>query len=114
MNIQIYHNPRCKKSRAGLEFLKSKTNDFEIIEYLKSGISQEKIKHISKISGLKIFELIRVQEEFYKKNIKGKAFSDEALIKNISENPKLLQRPIVIKEKRALIADPPENINQLF
>jgi len=114
MTIQIYHNSRCKKSRAGLEFLKSKSSDFEIIEYLKTGIREEEIKYISKISGLKIIELIRMQEEFYKKNLKGKALSDEVLIKNISENPKLLQRPIVIKEKRAVLADPPENINLLF
>lgn len=114
MTFQIYHNPRCKKSRAGLEFLKSRTSDFEIIEYLKAGISEEEIKLISKISGLKIIELVRIQEEFYKKNLKGKALSDEALIKNISENPKLLKRPIVIKEKSAIIADPPENINLIF
>ena len=114
MNIKIFHNPRCKKSRAGLEYLRSKTGDIEIIEYLKTGISEEMIKFILKISGLNVSDLIRSQEEFYKKEIKGNLLSDESLIKYITENPKLLQRPIVQKEGLAVIGDPPENIDRLF
>lgn len=114
MDIKIYHNPRCKKSRAGLEYLRSKTEDIEIIEYLKTGISEEKIKFILKISGLNVSDLIRKQEEFYKKELRGKSLSDGSLIKYITENPKLLQRPVVIKGGLAVIGDPPENIDRLF
>ncbi|MCF8378840.1 MAG: arsenate reductase family protein [Bacteroidales bacterium] len=114
MSVQIYHNPRCKKSRKGLEYLRSIDEDIEVIDYLKTGISIEQIKFILKISGLSVLDIIRSQEEYYKKNLKGKLLSDEVLIKSISENPKLLQRPIVIKEGKAVLADPPDNINQLF
>ena len=114
MQIKIYHNPRCKKSRAGLAHLNSFTQDFEIIEYLKIGISEDELINILKLSGLNILDLIRKQEEVYKKEFKGKDLSEDDWNKIICENPKLLQRPFVLKEGKAVLGDPPENINSLF
>ena len=114
MEIIIYHNPRCKKSRAGLTHLQSFTQDFKVIEYLKTGISQDEIKTLLSLSGLNIMDLIRKQEDIYKKELKGKDFTEEIWIEKISENPKLLQRPFVIKDKKAILGDPSENINSLF
>ncbi len=114
MDIKIYHNTRCKKSRAGLAHLNTFTKDFEIIEYLKSGISINELRTILNLSGLNIMALIRKQEDIYKKEFKGKDLSEDDWIKIICENPKLLQRPFVLKEGKAVLGDPPENINQLF
>ena len=114
MEFKIYHNPRCKKSRAGLAYLSTKTDKFELVEYLKTGISIEEIENIIKLTGLKVSDLIRTQEEIYKKELKGKSNSVDYLIKFISENPKLLQRPVVLKDNEAVIGDPPENIDSLF
>ena len=66
------------------------------------------------LSGLNITDIVRKQEDSYKKELKGKDFTDEEWIKIISENPKLLQRPFVLKDKEVVLGDPPENINQLF
>ncbi|HPE43212.1 MAG TPA: ArsC/Spx/MgsR family protein, partial [Bacteroidales bacterium] len=94
--MKIYHNPRCKKSRAGLAYLEEKTKDFELINYIKEGISKEELKEIISKTGLSAEELLRKQEDAYKKEIKGKKLSDAELIKAIADNPKLLKRPIII------------------
>lgn len=112
--MKIYHNPRCKKSRAGLAFLEEKTKDFELINYIKEGISVAEIKEIIRKTGLSAEDLIRKQEDEYKKEIKGKNFSEKALIDAISKNPKLLKRPVVINGDKAVWADPPENLNQIL
>lgn len=114
MSVKIYHNPRCKKSRAGLEYLKSKTGDIEIMEYIKNGISVEEIQEILLRLNVPPLEIIRVQEDYYKKQIKGKSFTRDELIRIIAENPKLLRRPVVIHGYKAVIGDPAENIERIF
>jgi len=114
MPVKVYHNPRCKKSRAGLEHLKSKTDDLEIVEYIKNGISQEELKEILLKLNVSPFELIRTQEDYFKKELKARSFTDEEWIKIISENPKLLKRPVVLTKHKAVIGDPPQNIDKLF
>jgi arsenate reductase len=113
--ITIYHNPRCKKSRAGLEFLSNKTKDFEIKEYLKNdAFSFESLKETLQLLGKKPMEMIRKQEAFYKKEIKEKEFTDDELIQLMVENPKLINRPIIIKDGKAVWGEPAENIEDLF
>jgi len=112
--IKIYHNPRCKKSRAGLEYLKGKGVDFEIIEYLKNPITEDGFKDILMKLNLKPQDMIRTQEDIYKKQFKGKKFTDDEWIKIMVENPKLIKRPIVVKDYKAVWADPPENTDELF
>ena len=112
--IKIYHNPRCKKSRAGLQYLEGKKVEFELIEYLKYPIDEEELKDILVKLNLKPIDMVRTQEEVYKKELKGKEFTDDEWIKIIVENPKLLKRPIVVKEYNAAWADPPEEIDRLF
>ncbi len=112
--MKIYHNTRCKKSRAGLQFLQEKTSDFEIVEYLKNELSIAELTDIFKKLGKNPEEMIRKQEKIFKEEYKGKTFSDTEWIKIIAKNPKLLNRPIIVKGEKAVWGDPPENINQLF
>ncbi|NPD47968.1 arsenate reductase family protein [Lentimicrobium sp. S6] len=113
--ITIYHNSRCKKSRAGLQFLSDKTSDFEIKEYLKEdAFTIESLNDTLNLLGKKPMEMIRKQEDVFKKEIKGKEFSDEQLIELMVKNPKLIQRPIIIKDGKAVWGDPAENIEELF
>ena len=112
--IKIYHNPRCQKSRAGLEFLKSKNIDFEIIEYMKKSLSESEIRTILKKTGFKIEELLRKKEDEYNTFIKGKQLTENELIDLIVSFPNLLQRPIVTTDTSAIIADPPELINKIL
>ncbi|MEZ5149268.1 MAG: arsenate reductase (glutaredoxin) [Bacteroidales bacterium] len=112
--IKIYHNPRCKKSRAGLEHLKSKKVEFEIVEYLKSEFTKEELKDVLVKLNKKPTEMIRTQEEIYKKQFKGKNFTDDEWIRIMVENPKLIQRPIVVKDYKAVWGDPADEIDRLF
>jgi len=111
--IRVLHNPRCATSRKGLEYLRTKTDDFEIINYMANGLSREIIKEILLKSDLKPAELIRTQEEYYRKFLKNKNFNDDEWIEILTQNPKLLKRPIVIGKYKAVIGIPPENIDSL-
>ncbi len=110
----IYHNPRCKKSRAGLQFIKDRTEDLQIVEYLKTPLTEDDLKLIFMQLNKKPQEMVRTQEAIYKSNFKGKNFTDEEWIKIIVENPKLLKRPIVVKDNKAIWGDPAEELEILF
>lgn len=112
--LKIYHNPRCKKSRAGLEALKASGKEYEIVEYLKEPLSFEEMEALIAKTGFKPMELMRTQEIIYKENIKGKSFSDKALIEFLSKEPKLLKRPLVEDGQKAVLADPPENLIKII
>jgi arsenate reductase (glutaredoxin) len=106
--LKIYHNPRCKKSCEGLKYLQNKKVDFEIVKYIEKGLTREELREILLKLNLKPHEIIRKQEDYYKKELKGKKFNDDEWLKIIIENPKLLQRPIIVGKYKAVIAQPPE------
>ncbi len=112
--IRIYHNPRCRKSRAGLEYLQDKTGDFETIDYIRNGISREEIREILAKMNTSPSNLVRAQEDYYKKELKGKDIPDEDWIDILAENPRLIQRPIIVTEHKAVLGQPPENIDNLL
>lgn len=108
--LKIYHNPRCRKSRAGLEYIKNKGIEAEIVEYIKNPISEEVLKLLLAKLHLSPLQIIRTQEDIYKKQFKGKNFTDDEWIKIMLEYPNLIQRPIVEKRNSAVIADPVDNL----
>lgn len=113
--ITIYHNPRCKKSRAGLQALEARTKSFEVKEYLtKDPFTVEDLTDVLIMLKKKPEEIIRKQEEYFKSELKGKTFSDKEWIEIMIENPKIIQRPIVVKDHLAVIGDPIENIENFF
>jgi len=108
--ISIYHNPRCSKSRQGLSLLEESGKEFEIIKYLEDKLSIEKLEDI--ITKLKItpIDLVRKNEAIWKSDYKGKTLSDKEIIKAMVDNPKLIERPIVINGTNAVVGRPPETI----
>ena len=113
-DIQIWHNPRCSKSRASFALLQDRDIDAEVVNYLDTPHSEDEIKALLVMLGIKPRELMRTKEDIYKKlNLKDEN-SDEALIKAMSENPKLIERPIVIKGDKAVIGRPIENVIELL
>ena len=114
MNIKIYHNPRCTKSRQTLALLEKETTDFKIIEYLKNPLSFDEIKEIIEKLAIKPIDLIRKNEEIWRDNYKGKEMTDLEIIKVMEGNPKLIERPIVIYGKHGIIGRPPEKVLSLF
>jgi len=112
--LKIYHNPRCAKSREGLNYLKQHGYEFEVINYMDNPIGKEALMTIMMKLNLKPMELIRKQEEIFRKELKGKVFTDSEWIKIILQEPRLLQRPIVESKYKAVIAIPPEKIQELL
>lgn len=111
---KIYHNPRCKKSRAGLQYLQEKGIEPEVIEYLKDPLTESELNDILMRMHKKPAEIIRTQEAIYKSDFKGKNFSDEEWVKILLEHPKLIQRPIVVKGPKAVFGDPASELEILF
>ena len=112
--MKIYHNPRCRKSREGIKYLESKKINFEVIDYIKNNLSSQQIRNILKKLQLKPIELVRKNEAIWKEKYKGKDFTDDQLIKILSSEPKLIERPIIVSEKLAVIGRPAENIDKLL
>lgn len=103
MSIRIYHNPRCGKSRTALEFLKQLGQDVEVIEYLKTPPTEMELKVLLQQMGLKAEALIRKKEALYKEKFAGKKLTEEQWIRVLVENPLLIERPIIVKDGRAVI-----------
>tara|TARA_Y100000782_G_scaffold111876_1_gene140933 strand:- start:24472 stop:24816 length:345 start_codon:yes stop_codon:yes gene_type:complete len=114
MQYTIYHNPRCSKSRQTLQVLKDKGVEVEIVEYLKDVPSHQELKDLLMKLNMKPQEILRTGEKIFKEEYKGLEFTDEEWINVMHENPKLIERPIVVKGNKAVIGRPPENVNELF
>lgn len=112
--MTIYHNSRCRISREGLEYLKSKTSQFETRQYLKEALTLDELKMILLKLNMKPLALVRTQEEIYKKELKGLSFTDEEWMNILLEHPKLIQRPIVVTDTKAVLAHPASEIDKLF
>ena len=113
--VIIYHNPKCSKSRKTLEIIKSKNIEPIIILYLVNKLSKNEIKNLLSKLGLSIRDILRIGEDEYKNNnLKNENLSDDKLIDFLISFPKLLQRPIIVKNNKAVIGRPPENILNLL
>ena len=114
-NFIIYHNPRCSKSRQTLEILNKQNVNTEIVLYLETPPSAEEVTSILQKLGLSSRDIIRKGEKEYKLlNIKDQSLTENELITFMSENPKLIERPIVVKDDKAIIGRPPENVLSLL
>ena len=113
--MKIYHNPRCSKSRQTLSIIQETGKEVEIIEYLKDTLSFEDLVLILEMLNIQPIELIRKNEIIWRENYRGKQMRDDEIINAMRENPKLIERPIVIKNGKAIIGRPPEKVlNLLF
>jgi arsenate reductase len=108
--IKILHNNRCSKSRCGLELLEKSGKPFEIVKYLEDTLSTKELKEIVKLLGVKPIDLVRKNEAIWKTEFKNRTLTDDQIIDAMVENPKLIERPIVINGKKAVIGRPSELI----
>jgi len=112
--VSIYHNPRCSKSRQTLQLIREAGVEPEIIEYLKNPPTVHELRKILDKLGLPVKSIIRKGEDIYKNHFKDKDFTQEEWLAKLVEYPKLLERPIVIKEDKAVLGRPPENVISLL
>ncbi|OGS72317.1 MAG: arsenate reductase (glutaredoxin) [Flavobacteria bacterium RIFCSPLOWO2_12_FULL_35_11] len=112
--MKIYYNPRCGKSREGLAILQESKLPFEIINYIETPLSKDELTEIIKLLGIPPIDLVRKNEAIWKENYKGKNLSDSEIIMAMVKNPKLIERPIVINNDKAVIGRPPELIKSIL
>lgn len=111
--LTIYHNPRCSKSRQTLALIEENNQAVTVVEYLKEPLNQDQIKTILNQLNANAIEMMRTKEaEFKEQNLKGA--DEDTLINAMANTPKLIERPIVVKENKAIIGRPPENVLTLF
>lgn len=112
--IEVYHNPRCRKSREALAYLRERSIEPDVIEYLKEVPSAEDLKKVLAKLNLDVEQLIRREERVFKEKFKGKNFTTDEWIEIMRENPKLIQRPIIMNRRKAVIGRPVENIDEIL
>jgi arsenate reductase len=115
MTVTIYHNPRCSKSRAALELLKERGIEPQIVEYLKNPPCAAELDAILQKLGIEPRELMRKNEPEYKEaGMDNPALDRYALIAGMVANPKLIERPIVLANDKAVVGRPPENVLKIL
>ncbi len=113
--VKIWYNPRCRKSREGLQYLRDKGIEPEIYDYIKEGIDPDELAQVIRMSGQPLKDFIRRNEKEYKElGLKGKDLTVEEFARIAAEHPKLLERPIVVKGDKAVLARPAEKIEEIL
>ncbi|WP_159738191.1 arsenate reductase (glutaredoxin) [Vibrio atypicus] len=114
MSVVIIHNPRCSKSRQTLALLEDKGIEPEIIKYLDTPLSVDELKTLYAQLGLdSVRTMMRTKEDIYKE-LKLADASDDALFTAMAENPKLIERPIVVNNNQARLGRPPEQVLEIL
>ncbi len=109
-DVIIWHNPRCSKSRQTLALIEEQGSSAEIVKYLESTPGVEEIKDVLKKLGLSARELMRTKEAIYKELDLKNVEDESQLIQAMAENPKLIERPVVIMGDKAVLGRPPEKV----
>jgi arsenate reductase len=111
--ITIYHNPRCAKSREGLNELELLGRPFSIRKYLDEPFTKDELVTVIDKLGIEPLALVRTKEKIWIENYKNKDLSNDAIVEAMLLHPKLIERPIVVKDNKAVIARPKEMINKI-
>jgi arsenate reductase (glutaredoxin) len=112
--VTIFHNPRCGKSRAALALLQDRQVELEIVEYLKTPPTKDELRVLLEKLRMKPEQLVRKGEEAYKQKYAGRTLTDEQWLDALAKDPILIERPIVVKGREAVIGRPPENVVALL
>ena len=112
--IQIYHNPRCGKSRNCLAQVAEKESEVSIIKYLETPPTEQEIKTILQKLNFKPIQLVRTKESIWMENYKNKSLTDEEIIQALVAHPILIERPILVKGDQAIIGRIPEEVAQFL
>ncbi len=112
--LKIYHNPRCRKSRDGVDLLEKSGKDFEIVKYLETIPSKEELRNILNCLDISPENLVRKNEAIWKENYRDKLLSDEQILDAMIKHPKLIERPIVINGNKAIIGRPTKSISHII
>ena len=111
----IFHNPRCSKSRQALGLLQEQGIEPEVVEYLKTPLSTQTLQNLCQKLGANVVDMMRTKErEFKELGLGDRGVTDDELLQAMTQNPILLERPIVVCGDKAVIGRPPENVLELI
>ena len=109
--ITLYHRPTCSKSRAVKKLLDEAKVKYEVVNYTENPLTVDEIKGLLKMLGMSARELLRTTEDIYKRlNLVDPALTADQLMRSMANNPELIDRPILVKGKKAIIGRPIENV----
>lgn len=111
--IKIYHNNRCSKSRAALKAIQQSGNRFEIIEYLSNAPTVSELKKLITNSDYSVIDFVRTKEKLFVDNYKNLSLSDNQLLEILAKHAELLERPIVVYNKKVIIARDEEKLKEI-
>ena len=111
---RIYHNPRCSKSRQTLALLEENGVAAEVVLYLETGPNADELRALLRKLGMNARQLVRSGEASYKEAGLGPASTDGEILQAMATDPKLIERPIVVRGERAVLGRPPENVLELI
>ena len=116
MSVVIYHNPKCSKSRETLALLEQNSVQPEVVKYLEAPLSVELLKTLyAQLDVASVRDMMRTKEDVYKELSLGDAsVSDDQLFAAMVENPKLIERPIVVANGKARLGRPPEQVLEIL
>ena len=115
MKTIIYHNPQWGKSRKSVEILKNKNINFTIIEYIKNPLKKDALKELLGLLDMEASDIVRTTEkDFVENNLSNIIGDEEKILEAIERHPRIMQRPIIICDRKAVIGRPPENINKII
>lgn len=113
--VRIYHNPRCSKSRQALALIEEQGEAPEIIDYIKTPLDNASITELLTMLDMGARDLMRKQEDTYKElKLDNPELSEAQLVQALADYPRLIERPIVVRNGRAVVARPPEKVLELF
>lgn len=114
-NVTIYHNPRCGKSRAALKLIQDAGIEPDVVLYLETPPTPKRLAELIHMLGIQPIDLVRTKEPIARElGIGAKNHTDKQLIDLMVANPILIERPIVVKGRRAVLGRPPENVRELL
>ena len=112
--MKVYHNPRCSKSRCVVDWLKENSFEFEVVDYMKNRLTSDEINLILKQLNMFPVDLLRKNETEFKEHILGKNLNDDEIIELMSKYSKLIERPIVVWDEKAIVARPIQKLTELL
>ena len=115
MTVTVYHNPRCSKSRAAMEYLEENGIETEVVKYMDSPPDANDIKELLSMLGMTPREVMRKHEKVFKDaGLDDPTFTDDELIEAMAQCPSLIERPIVVNNGKAVLARPPETVQDIL
>lgn len=112
--ITIYNNPRCSKCCAAMDYLSQKGEELHVVNYLDGTVTAEQLRDALAKLGMPAISIVRTKEPLWQERFAGQTLSDDEIVRILAENPSLIERPIVIRDDKAVVARPTELLDKLF